>query len=73
MENSIKCNYPNVIFTKLNYYTFENDEKENSPEDMTDHETQSTSRSTECDVEMLTQEDNKDDSVQISENSYFCK
>ena len=63
-----------MIFTKLIYCTFEKDDKENSPEDMTDHETESTSRSMECDVEMHLQEDNKEGSVQISENnSYFCK
>ena len=65
-----------MIVTKLIYCTFEKDDKENSPEDMTDHETESTStcRSMECDVEMHSQEDNEQGSVQISEsNSYFCK
>ena len=73
MESVIKLSYPNVIFTKLIHSTFEKDAKENNSQDMTAGETQLTSKPMECDVDMRSQEDSENDSLQGPENSYFFK
>ncbi|KAL9979820.1 hypothetical protein ACROYT_G017537 [Oculina patagonica] len=82
VQNTIKGIYPNLIFTKLIYSTFEKDEefsanpsskskqnvqKENSQDIIP--ETQLPSNSVETDVEMTSQEDNKKD----QNRGYFCR
>ena len=73
LENSIKVDYPNVIFTKLNS-TFKNlDIKENISHDTTNYETQLTSNSLEYDVEMHSLEDIEKNVFQDHKKSHFCK
>lgn len=82
VQHTIKGIYPNVIFTKLIYSTLEKEEefsanpsseskqnvqKENS-QDITP-ETQLPSNLVETDVEMTSQEDNKED----QNRGYFCR
>ena len=82
MQNAIKLNYPNVIFTKLNICsTFEKEEefsanpenkqnvKEENSQDIITPETQLSSKSAETDVDMISLEDSNSDLG----NGYFCR
>lgn len=73
IESYIQDKYPNVIFTKLIYCTFQNDGKDKSPKEIKGHETQSMITSVKVDVEMHSLENSEKDSSQISEKGYFCK
>ncbi|KAJ7380295.1 Diphthamide biosynthesis protein 2 [Desmophyllum pertusum] len=84
LQNAIKLNYPNVIFTKLNICsTFEKEEeffcksksrkqaniKEENSQDIITPETQLSSKSGETDVDMISLEDSNNDLG----NGYFCR
>lgn len=83
VQNAIKCIYPNVIFTKLTYFTFEKEEnfpanlnlenkqniEEGNPQDITST-TKLLSNSVETDVDMASPEDRNEDPVN---NGYFCR
>ena len=83
VQNSIKEIYPNVIFTKLIYSTFEKEERfpanpnqenkqnvqeDNNSQDIT-HKTQLPSNSVKTDVDMTSIEDSEKD----HNNGYFCR
>lgn len=83
VQNSIKCIYPNVIFTKLTYSTFEKEEefpanlnlenKQNIEEDNSEDITRKTklpSNPLGTDVDMASLEDSNKHPVN---NGYFCR
>ena len=74
VENSIKVDYPNIIFTKLIHSTLiKHDGKETISQDTTNCETQLTSNSMKYDVEMHSLEHSEKDVLKDPEKSHFCK